>query len=136
MSDVIIIETSETIVITEGPGGSGAASSTPTGTGYRHVTADVEDAATTTLASLKTQLGLTGTNSGDQDLSGYQPVDSDLTAIAALTTTAYGRSLLTLADAAANKTAILAALGLTGLTVGGSSITFTAAGGSIELPIG
>lgn len=28
----------------------------------------------------------------------YQPLDSDLTAIAALTTTAYGRSLLTLAD--------------------------------------
>jgi hypothetical protein len=31
----------------------------------------------------------------------YQPLDTDLTAIAALTTTAYGRSLLTLADAAA-----------------------------------
>lgn len=31
----------------------------------------------------------------------YQPLDSDLTAIAALTTTAYGRALLTLADAAA-----------------------------------
>lgn len=31
----------------------------------------------------------------------YQPLDSDLTAIAALTTTAFGRSLLALADAAA-----------------------------------
>lgn len=31
----------------------------------------------------------------------YQPLDSDLTAIAALTTTAYGRALLALADAAA-----------------------------------
>lgn len=31
----------------------------------------------------------------------YQPLDSDLTAIAALTTTAFGRGLLTLADAAA-----------------------------------
>jgi hypothetical protein len=31
----------------------------------------------------------------------YQPLDSDLTAIAALTTTAYGRSLLTAADATA-----------------------------------
>lgn len=31
-------------------------------------------------------------------LSGKQPLDSDLTAIAALTTTAYGRSFLTLAD--------------------------------------
>jgi hypothetical protein len=35
------------------------------------------------------------------DLSGYQPLDSDLTAIAALATTAYGRALLTLADQAA-----------------------------------
>ena len=35
-------------------------------------------------------------------LSGsYQPLDSDLTAIAALTTTAFGRGLLALADAAA-----------------------------------
>jgi hypothetical protein len=36
----------------------------------------------------------------------YQPVDSDLTAIAALTTTAFGRSLLALADAAAGRTAL------------------------------
>lgn len=35
----------------------------------------------------------------------YQPIDSDLTAIAALTTTAYGRGLLALADAAALQTA-------------------------------
>jgi len=35
----------------------------------------------------------------------YQPADSDLTAIAALTTTAFGRSLLALADAAALRTA-------------------------------
>lgn len=34
----------------------------------------------------------------------YQPLDSDLTAIAALSTTSYGRSLLTLADAAAGRT--------------------------------
>src|SRR5687767_14442459 len=34
-------------------------------------------------------------------LNSYQPLDSDLTAIAALTTTAYGRALLALADAAA-----------------------------------
>jgi hypothetical protein len=31
----------------------------------------------------------------------YQPLDSDLTSIAALTTTSYGRSVLTLADAVA-----------------------------------
>lgn len=41
----------------------------------------------------------------------YQPLDSDLTAIAALTTTAYGRSLLALADAAAGRT-------LLGLVIG------------------
>ena len=36
----------------------------------------------------------------------YQPVDSDLTAIAALTTTAFGRGLLALADAAAGRTSL------------------------------
>lgn len=36
----------------------------------------------------------------------YQPLDSDLTAIAALTTTTFGRSLLALADAAAGRTAL------------------------------
>ena len=36
----------------------------------------------------------------------YQPVDSDLTAIAALSTTAFGRAFLALADAAAGRTAL------------------------------
>lgn len=36
----------------------------------------------------------------------YQPLDSDLTAIAALSTTSFGRSLLTQADAAATRTTI------------------------------
>jgi hypothetical protein len=36
----------------------------------------------------------------------YQPLDSDLTAIAALTTTSYGRAFLTLADAAAARSAL------------------------------
>lgn len=40
------------------------------------------------------------------DATAYQPLDSDLTAIAALTTTTFGRSLLTVADAAAARTAI------------------------------
>lgn len=40
------------------------------------------------------------------DLAGKQPLDSDLTAIAALSTTAYGRALLALADAAAGRTAL------------------------------
>lgn len=38
--------------------------------------------------------------------SGYQPLDSDLTAIAALTTTAYGRGLLELANQAALQSAV------------------------------
>lgn len=38
--------------------------------------------------------------------SSYQPLDSDLTAIAALSTTSYGRSLLILADAAAARAAL------------------------------
>jgi hypothetical protein len=68
-----------------------------------------------TAAQVKTRLNLSGTNTGDQDLSsyatsaavaaGYQPLDSDLTAIAALTTTSFGRALLALADAAALRTA-------------------------------
>lgn len=40
------------------------------------------------------------------DLSGLQPLDSDLTAIAALTTTSYGRALLTAASAAALSAAL------------------------------
>jgi hypothetical protein len=41
-----------------------------------------------TTATIKSKLGITtlsGSNTGDQDLSGLQPLDSDLTAIAALT---------------------------------------------------
>jgi hypothetical protein len=54
----------------------------------------------------------------------YQPLDSDLTAIAALSTTAYGRALLTLANTAALKTAtgIPDCLPLTGGTVSGSIV--------------
>ena len=40
------------------------------------------------------------------DLSSYQPLDADLTAIAALTTTTFGRSLLTQADAATTRATI------------------------------
>lgn len=70
-----------------------------------------------TAAGARTNLGL-GTaavaNTGDFDAAGAaaaaqsasQPVDSDLTAIAALTTTSYGRAFLALADAAAGRTAL------------------------------
>jgi hypothetical protein len=46
--------------------------------------------------------------------SGFQPVDSDLTAIAALATTPFGRNLLTLA----NQAALQAAVGYTPFTGG------------------
>lgn len=54
----------------------------------------------------------------------YQPLDSDLTAIAALTTTSYGRALLTLANQAALQAAVglPAALPTTGGTVTGNII--------------
>jgi hypothetical protein len=73
------------------------------------------------LGTLATQNGTfsgtsSGTNTGDQDLSsyattsavaaGYQPLDADLTAIAALTTTSFGRGLLDDADAAAGRTSL------------------------------
>ncbi len=44
----------------------GGGGSTPTGTGFTYVTAGVQDAAAKPLATVKTDLGLTGTNSGDQ----------------------------------------------------------------------
>ena len=43
---------------------------------------------------------------GNLLISAYQPLDSDLTAIAALATTGYGRSLLAQADAAAARSAL------------------------------
>lgn len=54
-----------------------------------------------------------------------QPLDSDLSAIAALSTTTYGRALLTLADAAAARTA-LALGGAATLNVGTSAGTVAA----------
>jgi len=66
---------------------------------------------------------------GAPDLSAvYQPLDSDLTAIAALATTTFGRSLLTVADAAAGRAALIAAstTHASGHLPGGSDQVFTA----------
>jgi len=49
---------------------------------------------------------ITGALSATTAATTYQPLDSDLTSIAALGTTSFGRSLLTQADAAATRTTI------------------------------
>jgi hypothetical protein len=56
-------------------------------------------------AAARTTLGVYSTTQVDSILTaGYQPLDSDLTAIAALTTTSFGRGLLESANAAALRT--------------------------------
>jgi hypothetical protein len=70
---------------------------------------------------------ITGALSAATAATTYQPLDSDLTAIAALTTTTFGRSLLTQADATAARTTIGAGTGngtVTGVT-GSAPITST-----------
>lgn len=67
-----------------------------------------------TLAELATAITTIGSLATDSEVtsaisvlsSTYQPLDSDLTAIAALSTTSFGRGLLVLADAAAGRTAL------------------------------
>lgn len=71
-------------------------------------------------ALARAQLGLG--SAATQDAISFQAADSDLAAIAALTTTTFGRSLLTLADAAAARSA----LGL-GTAATASSSSFAAA---------
>jgi hypothetical protein len=60
-----------------------------------------------TKAGLRSQLSVL---SAAEIAVAYQPLDSDLTAIAALSTTSYGRDLLTLADSTAFLNAIIAVL--------------------------
>lgn len=61
--------------------------------------------------------------------SGFQPLDSDLTAIAALATTAYGRALLTLA----NQAALQAAVGYSAFTGGTVSTNIVRSGAGSHL---
>lgn len=73
--------------------------------------------------------------------SGFQPIDSDLTAIAALTTTAYGRDFLTLADATAAQTKLALGTAATSNTTDfAASATFTthvaASGNGVHIPSG
>lgn len=56
----------------------------------------------TTVAGLATAIAAAGSLATDAEVAaGYQPLDSDLTAIALLTTTVFGRAFLALADGAA-----------------------------------
>jgi hypothetical protein len=99
--------------------------------GHTHVAADVTDFNTAVRTNRLDQMAvpaanvamgankITGLNAGTASsdaatkgqVDAMQPLDSDLTAIAALTTTAFGRSLLALADAAAARTALGVVIG-------------------------
>lgn len=67
-------------------------------------------------ASVRSLCSVYSTSEVDTLLAGYQPLDSDLTAIAALTTTSFGRSLLTQADAPTARTTLGAIGGSVGAT--------------------
>jgi hypothetical protein len=75
--------------------------STHTGT---QLAATISDFSTA--ADARVTAGLTGYATTVAVAAGYQPLDSDLSAIAALSTTTFGRALLTQADAAAARTAL------------------------------
>ena len=67
---------------------------------------------------------ITGALSAATAATTYQPLDADLTSIAALTTTVFGRSFLTLADAAAGRTS----LGLGSLATQSGTFSGTSSG--------
>jgi hypothetical protein len=83
------------------------AASTNTAQGIIEISTAAENTTGTDDTRAVTPLGLqTRMAAYAQPLGNYQPLDSDLTAIAALTTTAYGQNLLTLANQAALQTAV------------------------------
>lgn len=93
----------EASFVGSGGGGGTAASTTFTPSGGIAAT-DVQDALEELDAEKATPAQITSAIAALSTV--YQPLDSDLTAIAALTTTAYGRAFLALADAAAGRTAL------------------------------
>ena len=117
-----------------------AAADTANTTALTTHTADTANPHAVTAA----QVGAYTTTQADTLLAAKQPLDSELTAIAALTTATYGRSLLALADAAAlrtaaalgtaataNSTDFVAAASVTGggvLATGGFTLTVPATG--------
>lgn len=88
----------------------------------------VADGDTGLSARTKINAGLTATDAATDALAAKQPLDSDLTAIAALTTTAYGRALLTAADGDDIKQteSLIIAAGdeTTAITTGTAKVTF------------
>ncbi len=68
--------------------------------------------------------GLSNDGSGNMTWVPYQPLDADLTAIAALTTEAYGRGLLEMVDAAAAQTYL-------GITAGGQTVRYQSGTGAV-----
>ncbi len=133
MTGVSIIqfaETSSTITLTENratilqgvenvgpPGGPGGGGGAPTDASYvtlgTNGTLTDERVLTAGTGITITDAGAGSTVTVGVTANTYQPLDSDLTAIAALSTTPFGRALLELADAAAGRTA----LGLGGAAV-------------------
>ena len=87
---------------------------TASGSGGSGAWADITGTPTTLIG-----YGITDAITAATAATTYQPLDSDLTSIAALTTTTHGRSLLTSADASATRTA----LGLGTLATQSATIT-------------
>lgn len=88
----------------------GAQQTIDLGTAPRGTDGDTNRAAFTKVNANFTEL-YTSVADLTEDLTLLQPLDADLTSIAALTTTTYGRSLLTLADASAGRTSLGLAIG-------------------------